>query len=56
MAHPAIVSIKSKAPAQQPRKLVRFFPEPCPGQTLADVLHALRRFVEEVGRRHEGTA
>lgn len=34
---------------------VMFFPEPCPGQTLADVLHALRRFVEEVGRRHEGT-
>jgi len=35
---------------------VIFFPEPCPGQTLADVLHALRRFVEEVGRRHVGTA
>lgn len=34
---------------------VIFFPEPCPGQTLADVLHALRRFVEEVGRRHDGT-
>ncbi|MBE0612729.1 MAG: DUF3141 domain-containing protein [Burkholderiales bacterium] len=34
---------------------VMFFPEPSPGQTLADVLHALRRFVEEVGRRHEGT-
>ncbi|MBS2132128.1 DUF3141 domain-containing protein (plasmid) [Burkholderia thailandensis] len=33
---------------------VIFFPEPCPGQTLADVLHALRRFVEEVGRRHPG--
>lgn len=33
---------------------VIFFPEPCPGQTLADVLHALRRFVEEVGRRHAG--
>jgi hypothetical protein len=31
-----------------------FFPEPCPGQTLADVLHALRRFVEEVGQRHPG--
>jgi len=27
---------------------VIFFPEPSPGQTLADVLHALRRFVEEV--------
>src|SRR3990172_10135767 len=33
---------------------VVFFPEPCPGQTLADVLHALRRFVEEIGRRHPG--
>jgi len=33
---------------------VIFFPEPCPGQTLADVLHALRRFVEEIGRRHPG--
>lgn len=34
---------------------VVFFPEPAPGQTLADVLHALRRFVEEVSRRHAGT-
>jgi hypothetical protein len=34
---------------------VIFFPEPCPGQTLADVLHALRRFVEEVTKRHPGT-
>nr|WP_244111979.1 DUF3141 domain-containing protein [Burkholderia diffusa] len=33
---------------------VIFFPEPCPGQTLADVLHALRRFVDEVARRHPG--
>ncbi len=33
---------------------VVFFPEPCPGQTLADVHHALRRFVEEVQRRHPG--
>lgn len=33
---------------------VMFFPEPCPGQTLADVLHSLRRFVEEVTRRHPG--
>lgn len=33
---------------------VIFFPEPCPGQTLADVLHALRRFIEEVARRHPG--
>ncbi|OZB67415.1 MAG: poly(3-hydroxyalkanoate) synthetase [Lysobacterales bacterium 14-68-21] len=33
---------------------VSFYPEPCPGQTLADVLQALRRFVEEVARRHPG--
>ncbi len=33
---------------------VVFFPEPAPGQTLEDVLHALRRFVEEVNRRHPG--
>ena len=31
-----------------------FFPRPCPGQTLADVHHALRRFVVEVARRHPG--
>jgi hypothetical protein len=35
---------------------VMFYPEPSPGQTLADVLHALRRFVEEVRRRHGGRA
>ncbi len=35
---------------------VIFFPLPCPKQTLADVLHALRRFVEEVSRRHRGAA
>jgi hypothetical protein len=35
---------------------VIFFPEPCRGQTLADVLHALRRFIEEVARRHPGKA
>lgn len=35
---------------------VIFFPLPSPHQTLADVLHALRRFVEEVSRRHHGTA
>lgn len=34
---------------------VSFFPEPCPGQTLGDVLHALRRFVEEVAKRHPET-
>jgi hypothetical protein len=35
-----------------PVYFVVFFPEPAPGQTLAHVQHALRRFVEEVGRRH----
>ena len=39
-----------------PTYFVIFFPEPCPGQTLADVLHALRRFVDEVAHRHPGTA
>lgn len=33
---------------------VVFFPLPCPHQTLADVLHVLRRFVEEVSSRHDG--
>ncbi|MBI2770397.1 MAG: DUF3141 domain-containing protein [Burkholderiales bacterium] len=33
---------------------VVFFPLPCPNQTLADVLHVLRRFVEEVSSRHDG--
>lgn len=37
-----------------PVYFVIFFPEPCPGQTLADVHHTLRRFVEEVSRRHNG--
>ena len=37
-----------------PVYFVTFFPEPCPEQTLADVLHALRRFVEEVAKRHPG--
>ncbi|WP_370140826.1 DUF3141 domain-containing protein [Bradyrhizobium sp. USDA 313] len=36
-----------------PVYFVIFFPEPTPHQTLADVLHALRRFVEEVSGRHE---
>jgi hypothetical protein len=36
-----------------PVYFVIFFPEPYPGQTLADVLHALRRFVEDVSNRHE---
>lgn len=35
---------------------VSFFPVPSPNQTLADVLHALRRFVEEVSKRHPGQA
>jgi len=38
-----------------PVYFVSFFPEPCPGQTIADVLHALRRFVEEVAGRHSGS-
>lgn len=37
-----------------PVYFVSFYPEPCPGQTLGDVHHALRRFVEEVSRRHQG--
>ena len=35
---------------------VIFFPEPMPGQTLADVHYALRDFVSEVARRHPDTA
>ena len=35
-----------------PVYFVVFFPQPCWGQTLADVLHALRGFVEEVNARH----
>jgi acetyl-CoA acetyltransferase family protein len=37
-----------------PVYFVIFFPQPAPEQTLADVLHALRRFVAEVARRHPG--
>jgi uncharacterized protein DUF3141 len=37
-----------------PVYFVVFFPEPSPGQTMADVLHALRRFVEAVATRHNG--
>lgn len=37
-----------------PVYFVIFFPQPAPGQTLADVLHALRRFVEDVAHRHPG--
>ena len=39
-----------------PVYFVIFFPEPMPGQTLADVHHALRAFVSEVARRHPDTA
>lgn len=35
---------------------VIFFPLPSFNQTLADVLHALRRFIEEVSGRHRGAA
>ncbi len=35
-----------------PVYFVMFFPEPMPGQTLADVHHALSRFVAEVSHRH----
>ncbi|MBS9405336.1 DUF3141 domain-containing protein [Halomonas sp. TRM85114] len=37
-----------------PVYFVIFFPEPLPGQTLSDVLHLLRRFVETVAERHPG--
>lgn len=37
-----------------PTYFVMFFPTPCPHQTLADVLHTLRHFVEEVSTRHSG--
>lgn len=39
-----------------PVYFVIFFPEPAPEQTLLDVLHALRRFVEDVAQRHPGKA
>ena len=35
---------------------VMFFPLPSPHQKLSDVLHVLRRFVEEVSSRHHGMA
>jgi hypothetical protein len=37
-----------------PVYFVSFFPDPCDGQTLGDVLLALERFVDEVTRRHPG--
>jgi hypothetical protein len=39
-----------------PVYFVIFFPDPCPGQTLGDVLAALRRFVERVASLHPGHA
>lgn len=39
-----------------PVYFVIFFPEPCPGQTLSDVLSALRQFVEHVAKLHPGKA
>ena len=39
-----------------PVYFVIFFPEPVKGQTLEDVLRALRRFVEDVSVRHDGAA
>ncbi|GAA5174605.1 DUF3141 domain-containing protein [Modicisalibacter zincidurans] len=37
-----------------PVYFVIFFPEPVPGQTLEDVLHVLRRFVETLAKHHPG--
>ncbi len=37
-----------------PVYFVIFFPEPARGQTLGDVLHALRRFIEKVAMLHPG--
>ncbi len=37
-----------------PVYFVIFYPEPSPGQTLIDVLRALRRFVEDICKRHKG--
>lgn len=39
-----------------PVYFIAFFPEPCPGQTIDDVLHVLRRFVDEVRTLHAGKA
>lgn len=39
-----------------PVYFVIFFPEPCPNQTLTDVLSALRQFVEHVAKLHPGKA
>lgn len=37
-----------------PVYFVLFYPDPVPGQTIEDVLHALRHFVVEIAKRHEG--
>lgn len=37
-----------------PTYFVVFFSEPCPNQTLSDVLAALRQFIEFVATQHEG--
>lgn len=42
--------------AGHPVYFIVFYPEPCGGQTLEDVLHALRRFVADVKKRHPRTA
>lgn len=39
-----------------PVYFVSFFPAPVPHQHLVDVLHALRRFIDEVMARHNGRA
>lgn len=39
-----------------PVYFVTFFPEPSPHQRLVDILHAMRRFVDEVMARHSGQA
>lgn len=41
-------------PLGHPVYFVVFFAEPCPNQTLGDVMHALHRFVESVAKRHPG--
>lgn len=39
-----------------PVYFVLFYPDPVAGQTIADVLHALRRFVIDVSKRHDSKA
>jgi hypothetical protein len=39
-----------------PVYFVVFYPEPSPGQTMMDVLHALRRFVAEASKLHQNRA